>query len=90
MNLHKWTKATRKLITMHKALHPRDDIDRLYVSRKEGGRGITSIEDSVNASIQQLKDYIEKHERGLITAIRNDKNNTICNIGPKHDQDTNM
>ena len=36
---------TRKLMTMHKALHPRDDIDRLCVSRKEGGRGLASIED---------------------------------------------
>ena len=61
----------------NKALHPRDDVDRLYVSRKEGGRRLASIEDSVNASIQQLKDYIEKHERGLITTIRNDTDNTI-------------
>ena len=38
---------------MHKALHPRDDVDRLCVSRKEGGRGFTSIEDSVDASIQR-------------------------------------
>ena len=35
---------------MHKALHPRDDVDRLYVSRKEEGRGLTSIEDSVDTS----------------------------------------
>ena len=42
----KWTREelrqmdlrTRKLMTMHKALHPRDDVDRLYVPRKEGGR----------------------------------------------------
>ena len=81
----KWTRdeleqmdqRTRKLMTMHKALHPRDDVDRLYVSRKEGGRGLTSIEDSVDASIQRLEDYIEKHERGLITTIRNDTDNTI-------------
>ena len=45
---------------MHKALHPRDDVDRLYVSRKEGGRGLASIEDTVDASIQRLEDYIEK------------------------------
>ena len=53
----KWTRVelkqmdqrTRKLMTMHKALHPRDDIDRLYVSKKERGRGLTSIEDSVDA-----------------------------------------
>ena len=43
-----------------------------YASRKEGGRGLASIEDSIDASIQWLKDYIEKHEGGLITAIRND------------------
>ena len=62
---------------MHKALHPRDDVDRLYVSRKEGGRGLSTIEGTVDASIQQLEDYIEKHERGLITTIRNDTDNTI-------------
>ena len=81
----KWTRdelkqmdqRTRKLMTMHKALHPRDDIDRLYVSRKEGRRGLASIEDNVDASIRRLEDYIEKHERGLITAIRNDTDNTM-------------
>ena len=57
-------------MTMHKALHPKDDVDRLYISRKEGGRGFVSIEDTVDASIQRLEDYIEKDERGLITAIR--------------------
>ena len=62
---------------MHKALHPRDDVDRLYVSRKEGGRGLASIEDSIDASIHRLEDYIEKHERELITAIRNKRDNTI-------------
>ena len=64
-------------MTMHKALHPRDDVDRLYVSRNAGGRGLASIEDSVHASIQRLEDYIEKHEEGLITAIRNDTDYTI-------------
>ena len=50
---------TRKLMIMQKALHPREDVGRLYVYRKEGGRGLASIEDSVDASIQQLQDYIE-------------------------------
>ena len=81
----KWTREelkqmeqrTRKLMTMHKALHPRDDVDKLYVSRKEGGRGLASIEDTVDAFIQRLEDDIEKHERGLITTVRNDIDNTI-------------
>ena len=47
----KWTREelkqmdqiTRKLMTRHKALHPRDDVDRLYVSRNEGGRELATI-----------------------------------------------
>ena len=66
-------------MTMHKTLHPRDDVDRLYVSRKEGGRGLANIEDSVDASIQRLKDYIQKHDGGLVTATRNDTENTMNN-----------
>ena len=71
---------TRKLMTIHKALHPRVDVDRLYVSRKEGGSGLASIKESIDASIQRFEDYIEKHEQGLITAIRNNTDNTIDNI----------
>ena len=66
-------------MTMHKALQPRDDVDRLYVSRKEGGRGLASIEDSIDTSIQQLGDYREKHEGGLITATKNDTDNMMDN-----------
>ena len=58
-------------MTIHKALHPRDDFDRLYVSRKEGGRRLASILNSFDASKQQLKHYIEKRERRLITTTRN-------------------
>ena len=75
--LKRMDQRTRKLMSMHKALHPRDDVDRLYVSRKEGGRGLASIKDTVDASIQRLEGYIEKHERGLITTIRNNTDNTI-------------
>ena len=81
----KWTRdelkqmdqRTRKLMTMHKALYPRDDVDRLYVPRKEGVRGLASIEDGVDASIQRVEDFTEKHEGRLFTAIRNDTDNTI-------------
>ena len=48
------------------------------ISRKERGRGLAIIEDSVDTLIQ-LEDYIEKHEGGLITAIRNDTDNTMDN-----------
>ena len=47
-----------------------------YVSRKEGGRRLASIEDRGDTLIQQLKDDIEKHGGRLITAIRNNTNDT--------------
>ena len=60
---------------MHKVLYPRDDVDRICVSRKEGGRRLTSIENSVDASILR----VEKHEGRLITATRNNTDNTRTN-----------
>ena len=66
-------------MTIHEALHHRDDVDRLYVSRKEGRRGLTGIEDSVDASIQWLEDYIEKCGGRLITATENNTDNTSIN-----------
>ena len=70
---------TRKLMTMPNDLHLRNDVDRLYVSIKEEGRGIVSSEDSVDVQIQRLEDYIEKYEGGLYTGIRNDTDKTIGN-----------
>ena len=56
-----------KLMTIHKALHSRDNVDRLYLSRKEGGRMAANIQDRINASIKRFKDYIEQRGGRLIT-----------------------
>ena len=37
-------RKTRKSFTMHGALHPKSDVGRLYILRKEGGGGLRSIE----------------------------------------------
>ena len=54
-------KRTRIVITIHKALRPWDEVDRLYVSWK-GGKRLASIEDSVDTPIQTFKDYIKNAE----------------------------
>ena len=33
---------------MHNGLHPRSYVDKLYVPRREGGRGLMSVEDTDN------------------------------------------
>ena len=58
---------TRKLMTMHKALHPRNDVDRLYVSIKEEGRRLPSNKDNVDASIQRIEDWLHPSETILTT-----------------------
>ena len=50
-------------MTTNKALHTWDDVDRLYLSRKEGWRGLARIQNSVNTSIRRLKEYIKKELR---------------------------
>ena len=45
------------------------------MSRKEGGRGLTSIEGNIDTSIQWLEDYLEKHGGRLIKATRNNTDN---------------
>ena len=45
-------RKTRKLFTIYGALHPKSDVDRLYIPRKEGGRGLISIEDCVDLAIR--------------------------------------
>ena len=47
-----------------------------YVSRKEGGKGLASIEDSVDTSIRRLEDYIKMNQERLMTASRNNADNT--------------
>ena len=44
---------------MHKALQPRDDINKLYVSRKERGRGLASHDDCVDVLIRLPHAYIK-------------------------------
>ena len=45
-------KKARKLMIINRALHPRADVGRLYVSRREGGRKRVSIEKCI-----KIEDY---------------------------------
>ena len=53
----------RKLMIMHKTLHPRDDIDRLYMSRKEGERGFDNIKDCFDGSIKNLRTSLKRAKK---------------------------
>ena len=59
---------TRKMITMNRALHPRDSVCQLYLPRR-GGQGSIEIEDCVDLAILGLEEYIRHSEERLIVAV---------------------
>ena len=66
-------RGTRKLFTIHGALDPKSDVDRLYIPRKKGGRGLISIEDIIELAVRGLEVYVHGSKDGLIHAGRGDK-----------------
>jgi hypothetical protein len=38
--------------------HPKTDIDRLYVKRKEGGRGLVQVEAAYKAELTSIAEYL--------------------------------
>ena len=50
-------RKTRMIITMFGGLHPRSNVEQLYVPRSEGGRGLISIEGCVNDEKENLTLY---------------------------------
>ena len=61
---------TRKLMTLYRALNSKSDVARIYLSRKEGGRGLISVEHTVKLAILGLERYALTSEEGLIIAAR--------------------
>ena len=48
----------RKMLTVYKMHHPKTEIDRLYVKRNEGGRGLVKVEAAYEAEIINLAEYL--------------------------------
>ena len=63
-------RKTRKLLTIHKGLHPKSDVDRLYVSRKEGGRGLVSCESTIRSEENNLGWYLKNSNENLLQGLK--------------------
>ena len=56
-------------MTMYGGLHPKSDVDRLYVKRKEGGRGLISVERCIREEENSLGFYVANSEENLIRGL---------------------
>ena len=76
-----WTKEelksidikTRKLMAMNGSLHPRGNVGRLYLARKEGGRGLISCEKCVNVEVQNLDKHLSESEEWMLKFVAGKK-----------------
>ena len=66
--LDKIDRQTRKLLNMHRGLHPRSSVDRLYIPRAQGGRGLLSVKDCVELKRSNLFDYTANNNERLLKA----------------------
>ena len=61
--LTKLNTKTRKFLTMYKMHNPKSDVDRLYLPRTEGGRGLIHMELSYKTSAIGLEKKISRRRR---------------------------
>ena len=60
----------RKTLTIYGAFHPKSDIDRLYLKRKHGGRGLISIEMCLRLEENHLGMYVRGSNEILLKGIK--------------------
>ena len=51
-------RKSRKLLTKYGCLHPKADVDRLYISRCKGGRGLIELESAYKNAVIGLYEYL--------------------------------
>ena len=54
---------TFKPLNMHKMSHPKANVERLYIPRKDGGRGLIEVETVFKTATIGL-DHYQKHKDG--------------------------
>ena len=60
----------RKYMTIYGALHPKSDVQRLYLGRKEGGRGLIGCEECVRGEENCISWYVKNSNEKLIEGVR--------------------
>ena len=60
-------------LTIIGGFHPKSNVDRLYIPRKDRGRGFIAIEDCVELAVRGLEVYVHGSEERLLQAARGDR-----------------
>ena len=62
-------RTTRRLLTKFRCLHPNSSVTRLYLPRKEGGRGLINIYNLCRAQEHKIRNNLQSSEDNLIKTV---------------------
>ena len=68
-DIKKLDTKTRKLLTMYRMHHPKADVDRLYLPRSEGGRGLIQIELTYKITTAGLEAYLRENKDSMMKLV---------------------
>ena len=66
-------RRTRKILAMNGCLHTRSHVARLYLPRKEEGRGLIGIEECVRRESKSLHGYLRESTEWMLQAALKEK-----------------
>ena len=67
-------RSTRKQLVKYGALHPKSNVQRIYMKRKVGGRGLIGVEECVASEIRGMHYYLVNSEEILLKAVVKEHN----------------
>ena len=56
-------------MTMYGAHHPKANVDRLYLQRCEGRRGLLGLEDCVQVEVHSLEKYLSTSKEKILKEV---------------------
>lgn len=79
-------RKARALLTRHGIHHPHASVNRLYIPRHEGGRGLKNLEIVHNNTVSNMRDYLLSKRSPFIQAIcQEDENLSPLNLAGQLD-----
>ena len=67
--LQQLDRKTRKKLTMYGAFHPKSNVNRLYLTRQEGGRGLIGAEETVRSEENSLGWYVMNNVQEIMRSV---------------------
>ena len=90
-------RKTRNMLTVYQMHHSKADIDRLYLKRKEGGRGLVQVEAAYKAQIINIAEYLNTNYKDdqFVNIVKNHENtqpnmNSVLKLATKIVEELNQ